>query len=126
MEAFSDRLYQAVRDRHTPVMVGLDPRYDLLPTSLRPDGSHAGLAARAAACAEFCRGVIDVVAPLVPVVARGTYNMLHITSSGDLEQALPNWEITQVHSCQLCQQLSGNQIHVPPPLSLKHASMRVG
>jgi orotidine-5'-phosphate decarboxylase len=68
VEAFSDRLYQAVRDRRTPVMVGLDPRHDLLPTSLRPDGSHAGLAARAAACAEFCRGVIDVVAPLVPVV----------------------------------------------------------
>jgi orotidine-5'-phosphate decarboxylase len=68
VEAFSDRLYQAVCDRHTPVMVGLDPRYDLLPGPLRPEGSAAGLPARAAACAEFCRGVIDVVAPLVPVV----------------------------------------------------------
>jgi orotidine-5'-phosphate decarboxylase len=49
-------------------MVGLDPRYDLLPGQLSPTGSQAGLAVRAAACAEFCRGVIDVVAPLVPIV----------------------------------------------------------
>lgn len=68
MEAFSDRLYRAVRQRGTPVMVGLDPRYDLLPASLRPMGAQAGWADRAAACAAFCRGVIDVVAPLVPIV----------------------------------------------------------
>jgi len=49
-------------------MVGLDPRYDLLPSGLRPTGSQAGLSARADAFAEFCRGVIDVVAPLVPIV----------------------------------------------------------
>jgi orotidine-5'-phosphate decarboxylase len=68
MEGFSDRLYRAVRERGTPVMVGLDPRYDLLPVSLRPLGAEAGWADRAAACAAFCRGVIDVVAPLVPIV----------------------------------------------------------
>jgi len=68
MEGFSDRLYRAVRERGTPVMVGLDPRYDLLPVSLRPLGAEAGWAERAAAFAEFCRGVIDVVAPLVPIV----------------------------------------------------------
>ena len=68
MKVFADRLYEAIRERRTPVMVGLDPRYDLLPGQLRPTGSQAGLSVRAAACAEFCRGVIDVVAPLVPIV----------------------------------------------------------
>lgn len=68
VEAFSDRLCEAVRQRRTPVMVGLDPRYDLLPAPLRRAGSQAGFAVRATACADFCRGVIDVVAPLVPIV----------------------------------------------------------
>ncbi len=68
MEAFSDRLYRAVRERGTPVMVGMDPRYDLLPISLRPRGAQAAWADRAAAYKEFCCGVIDVVAPLVPIV----------------------------------------------------------
>ena len=68
MEGFADRLFAAVRERCTPVMVGLDPRYDLLPSGLRPAGSQAGLADRARAFAEFCRGVIDVVGPLVPIV----------------------------------------------------------
>jgi orotidine-5'-phosphate decarboxylase len=49
-------------------MVGLDPRYDLLPTGLRPMGPKAGAADQANAFREFCRGVIDVVAPLVPIV----------------------------------------------------------
>jgi orotidine-5'-phosphate decarboxylase len=68
LESFADQLYEAVLDRRTPIMVGLDPRYDLLPGQLRPMGSEAGFSVRAAACGEFCRGVIDVVAPLVPIV----------------------------------------------------------
>lgn len=68
LEGFSDRLRGAVLERQTPVMVGLDPRYDLLPSGLRSGGSQAGLSGRAEAFAAFCRGVIDVVAPLVPIV----------------------------------------------------------
>jgi orotidine-5'-phosphate decarboxylase len=68
MEAFSDRLYAAIRQRATPVMVGLDPRIDMLPAPLRPEGSPNDWAARARAYREFCCGVVDVVAPLVPVV----------------------------------------------------------
>jgi orotidine-5'-phosphate decarboxylase len=68
METFSDRLCQMVRQRGTPVMVGLDPRLELLPASMRPDGAGMDLAAQAKAYRDFCRGVVDVVAPLVPIV----------------------------------------------------------
>ncbi len=68
MEAFSDRLASAVRRCGNPVMVGLDPRVEQLPKSiLHPKGGFS-LEQQAAACYIFCRGVIDVVAPLVPVV----------------------------------------------------------
>jgi orotidine-5'-phosphate decarboxylase len=67
---FGDSLAAAVRRRQNPVMVGLDPRLDQLPGPLVGDAARGGkdLAAVAAAYEAFCRGVIDVVAPLVPVV----------------------------------------------------------
>ena len=64
---FADRLASAVIERQTPVMVGLDPRWDHLPEALRSDGD-ASPVQRAAAYRRFCREVIDVVAPLVAVV----------------------------------------------------------
>ncbi len=64
---FADRLAAAVRRVGNPVLVGLDPRYEQLPRGLR-DGDAGDLRHRAAACASFCRGVIDVVADLVPAV----------------------------------------------------------
>jgi orotidine-5'-phosphate decarboxylase len=49
------------------VLVGLDPRYEQLPAGLRShDASDPQ--AKAQAYAAFCRGVIDVVAQLVPAV----------------------------------------------------------
>jgi orotidine-5'-phosphate decarboxylase len=67
MNHFADRLADAVRRVGTPVCVGLDPRWEHLPASLREvAGDSAAL--RAAAYKRFCCGVIDVVAPLVPVV----------------------------------------------------------
>ncbi len=68
MEAFSDRLYAAIRQRATPIMVGLDPRMEMLPPSLRPEGTLGDWAAQAQAYRDFCCGVLDVVAPLVAVV----------------------------------------------------------
>jgi len=65
---FADRLAFAVRDKGNPVMVGLDPRFDALPDALRPSGESARVSQQAAAFETFCCGVIDVVAPLVPVV----------------------------------------------------------
>ena len=68
MLPFPDRLYAAVRRCGNPVMVGLDPRAEMLPDGILPSGGHADWARQAAAYGTFCRGVIDVVAPLVPAV----------------------------------------------------------
>jgi orotidine-5'-phosphate decarboxylase len=63
---FADRLIAAVRDRRTPVLVGLDPRTEWLPGPLQPKDSSPS--AVAASYLEFCRDVIDAVAPVVPAV----------------------------------------------------------
>jgi orotidine-5'-phosphate decarboxylase len=69
---FADRLARAVADRGTPVLVGLDPRYEKLPAGMEPIGSPGGdradWAGKAVAYRRFCEAVIDVVAPLVAVV----------------------------------------------------------
>ena len=64
---FGDVLAGAVRRAKNPVVVGLDPRYDQLPEGLRL-GTAAPAREQAAAYFAFCRGVIDVVAELVPAV----------------------------------------------------------
>jgi orotidine-5'-phosphate decarboxylase len=68
VEPFGERLAAAVKRRRTPAIVGLDPRLDQLPGPIRRSCDGGGLEQQAAAFAEFCRGVIDVVAPLVPAV----------------------------------------------------------
>ncbi len=65
---FAGRLASAVHQRQTPVLVGLDPRFEQLPPAVRREVDDANLAAIAAAYGVFCREVIDVVAPLVPAV----------------------------------------------------------
>jgi orotidine-5'-phosphate decarboxylase len=65
---FADRLSAALRSRRTPVLVGLDPRAENLPAGILADRENVGLEETAAAYGRFCRGVIDVVAPLVPAV----------------------------------------------------------
>lgn len=67
-QSFSDRLAAAVRAKRTPVLVGLDPRYDSLPASLRSADTASDWSGRSEAYSAFCRGVIDVVAPLVAAV----------------------------------------------------------
>jgi orotidine-5'-phosphate decarboxylase len=64
----ADRLWNSIQQKKTPVLVGLDPRYDSLPEPLRMADDVANYVERAEAYTEFCRGVIDVVAPLVPAV----------------------------------------------------------
>jgi orotidine-5'-phosphate decarboxylase len=65
--SFADRLAAAVERKRSQLVVGLDPRPELLPVELRGD-AHTGRAAAAGACARFCRGVIDAVAPYVVAV----------------------------------------------------------
>jgi orotidine-5'-phosphate decarboxylase len=61
---FGDRVAEAVERKRSQLVVGLDPRPDLLPLELRGD-AHLGREHAAQACARFCRGLIDAVAPYV-------------------------------------------------------------
>ena len=61
--AFSDRVAEAVERKRSQLVVGLDPRVDLLPVELRGE-AVLGRAAAAGAVERFCKGIIDVVAPV--------------------------------------------------------------
>ncbi|HZO09109.1 MAG TPA: orotidine-5'-phosphate decarboxylase [Myxococcota bacterium] len=61
---FGDRIAAAVDTKRSQLVVGLDPRPELLPVELRGDVHH-GRAAAADAVGRFCRGLIDAVAPYV-------------------------------------------------------------
>jgi len=67
-QPFAERLNAAVRRCGNPVLVGLDPRADLLPRGVLAEGERAALPKLSAAFRVFCRGVIDAVAGLVPAV----------------------------------------------------------
>jgi orotidine-5'-phosphate decarboxylase len=64
---FADRLAEAVEHKRSQLVVGLDPRPDQLPVELRGE-AHLGRPEAADACARFCRGIIDSVAPYVVAV----------------------------------------------------------
>jgi orotidine-5'-phosphate decarboxylase len=59
---FADRLAEAVERKRSQLVVGLDPVVDQLPVELR--GEHEP----ATACARFCCGIIDAVAPYAVAV----------------------------------------------------------
>lgn len=61
---FGDRIAEAVERKRSQLLVGLDPRPELLPVELRA-GVHVGRAEAAEACVRFCLGVIDAVSPYV-------------------------------------------------------------
>src|SRR5918999_1012404 len=61
---FPDRLADAVDQKRRQLLVGLDPRPELLPVELRGE-AHVSRAAAAEACGRFCRGLVDAVAPYV-------------------------------------------------------------
>lgn len=68
---FGDRLADAVRQKKTPAIVGIDPRVDLLPRPIVARyGVGEGTSKRiwAAAVEEFCSRVLEIVATLVPAV----------------------------------------------------------
>jgi orotidine-5'-phosphate decarboxylase len=64
---YTDLLASAVHRLASPVVVGLDPRWEQLPDVFRANGD-ASWEGQARAYKEFCCGVADVVAPLVPAV----------------------------------------------------------
>lgn len=65
---FAERLTAAVRQKHNPVVVGLDPRWEQLPPPLTQGIAVTDRDAMAKVYVRFCADVIDVVAPLVPAV----------------------------------------------------------
>ncbi len=65
---FADRLAESVKQRATPVLVGLDPRLERLPAALLPPSERPSSDAVAQAFYEFCVEIIDVVSPLAPAV----------------------------------------------------------
>jgi orotidine-5'-phosphate decarboxylase len=65
--SFGDRLAQAIERKRTQLVVGLDPLPELLPVELVGD-AHEGRERAAAACARFCCGIVDAVAPYIVAV----------------------------------------------------------
>ena len=61
---FGDRVAERVERKHSQLVVGLDPRPELLPVELRGDAG-TGRSAAAAACERFCTGLVDAVSPYV-------------------------------------------------------------
>jgi orotidine-5'-phosphate decarboxylase len=64
VSTFADRLADEVDRKRSQLLVGLDPRPELLPVELRGE-VHVSRAAAADACARFCRGLVDAVSPYV-------------------------------------------------------------
>lgn len=68
MQNFSDRLIAAIKAKGTAACVNLDPVLSKLPTAIRakarPDDSDSAIAA----IAEYAQAIIEIVAPLVPIV----------------------------------------------------------
>jgi orotidine-5'-phosphate decarboxylase len=65
---FADRVLQACREKGTSLCAGIDPRWELLPLEIRRRHSAGNLDAMASAFEEFCLRVLEIVAPLVPIV----------------------------------------------------------
>src|SRR4051794_38786695 len=61
--SFGDRVAEAVDRKRSQLLVGLDPRVDLLPIEL--GGKEPGGEAAAQGVERFCRAIIDSVAPYV-------------------------------------------------------------
>jgi orotidine-5'-phosphate decarboxylase len=64
---FADRIAEAVERKRSQIVVGLDPVPDQLPVELRGE-TVLGREHAAAACARFCCGIIDAVAPYAVAV----------------------------------------------------------
>ncbi|NBW95476.1 MAG: orotidine-5'-phosphate decarboxylase [Planctomycetia bacterium] len=66
-QGFSSRLTAAIKSKRTAACIGLDPRREALPPAFAGAASLE-IKELAAVFARFCCDVIDVVAPLVPIV----------------------------------------------------------
>lgn len=65
---FADRVWEAVENKQSRIVVGLDPHPTLIPTGLHREGSGVDPAATARMILDFSRLVIDAVAGLAVAV----------------------------------------------------------
>ena len=68
MTNFADRLVAAIQRCKTPTLVGIDPRLNSLPEPIRPQSNAPSPEEISRAYLTFGKGIVDVVAPLVPAV----------------------------------------------------------
>ncbi|MFA6521469.1 MAG: orotidine-5'-phosphate decarboxylase [Candidatus Gracilibacteria bacterium] len=71
MKHFTDRLVAAIKEKGTPICVGLDPQLSHIPSFIRKEAEARkakSFEAAAEAIIEFNKGIIDAVHDLVPVV----------------------------------------------------------
>jgi orotidine-5'-phosphate decarboxylase len=68
MSHFADRLAADCRAKGNSLCVGIDPRWEALPREVREWHADGTLTAGSAAFAHFSERVLEIVAPLVPVV----------------------------------------------------------
>src|SRR5438105_9401372 len=70
-DMFADRLLDAIAQKAAPICVGIDPIYEMLPDAIAGPPSKRDpndLDACLDAIHDFCRGVLEIIAPLVPIV----------------------------------------------------------
>jgi orotidine-5'-phosphate decarboxylase len=68
---FADRLLAAIEEKKTPLIVGLDPVYQNLPSAITKHkelNDDEDVEAAVDAILEFCTRILKIVAPLVPAV----------------------------------------------------------
>lgn len=71
MSSYAERLHSRIIACGTPALVGIDPRWDLLPDEIRlgSAGSSGTIHERTASAFEaFAKQIIDIVSPLVPAI----------------------------------------------------------
>jgi len=68
MQNFADRLLEAVIAKGNPVVVGLDPRLEMMPDFLNPRGANPNGKTAAEMITSFHELILDIVSPLVPAV----------------------------------------------------------
>ena len=68
MPTYATRLLQRIRSLHTPALVGLDPRWELLPSEITQGEASPSAAQAANGFRRFCKEIVDIAAPLVPAV----------------------------------------------------------
>lgn len=65
---FSKKLTDAIITKGTPVLVGIDPKFELIPESIRSGVENNNIQKISTILNHYCRNVIDIIAPLVPAV----------------------------------------------------------